>query len=161
MVNATSKEVVSVNNASPADEPTVLCIVKDETTANWKHNTHTVNLPASTLVHELYSHVAKQVNYEEDSFLLVWCNTAGGGSSEDEVILNAEKNKSLQEVGLASNGKKNNFLLKDKDGVQPRKSKVGELVAVYYALPNKNISSIDVNYIDFFRERLWFLELSV
>ncbi|KAM7428691.1 Ubiquitin carboxyl-terminal hydrolase 47 [Porites harrisoni] len=123
MVNATSKEVVSVNNSSPADEPTVLCIVKDETTANWKHNSHTVNLPASTPVHELYSHVAKQVNYEEDSFLLVWCNTAGGGSSEDEVVLNTEKNKSLQEVGLASNGKKNNFLLKDKDGVQPRKSK--------------------------------------
>lgn len=123
MVNATSKEVVSLENACPADEPTVLCIIKDETTADWKHSKHNVNLPASSLVQELYSHVAKQVNYVEDSFLLVWSKPVGGSS--EEVVLNSERNKTLQEVGLASNGKKNNFLIKDKDGVQPTKSKVG------------------------------------
>lgn len=128
MVNATSKEVVSVENASPADEPTVLCIVKDETTADWKNNKHTINLPASTLVQELYSHVAKQVSYVEDTFLLVWNKLLG--ESNEEVILNAEKNKTLQEVGLASNGQKNNFLVKDKDGIQPTKSKVCKSSAV-------------------------------
>lgn len=128
MVNATSKEVVSVENTSPADEPTVLCIVKDETNADWKHNRHTINLPASTLVQELYSHVAKQVSYVEDTFLLVWNKLLGESNELEEVILNAEKNKTLQEVGLASNGKKNNFLVKDKDGVQPTKSKVCDQV---------------------------------
>lgn len=121
MVNATSKEVVSLENASPADEPTVLCIIKDETTADWKHGKQTVNLPASTLIEQLIAHVAKEVKYAEDSFLLVWSKPQG--ANYEEVVLNAEKNKTLQEVGLASNGKRNHFLVKDKDGVQPTKSK--------------------------------------
>lgn len=122
MVNATSKEVVPVENDCAADEPKVLCIVKDETTADWKHSKHTVNLPASTLVKELYSHVAKEVNYVEDTFLLVW--NKGLVDGREEIVLNEEKNKTLQEVGLAANGKKNNFLIRDKDGVQPTKGKV-------------------------------------
>lgn len=122
MVNATSKEVVSLENASPADEPTVLCIIKDETTADGKHGKQTVNLPASTLIEQLIAHVAKEVKYAEDSFLLVWSKPQG--ANYEEVVLNAEKNKTLQEVGLASNGKRNHFLVKDKDGVQPTKSKV-------------------------------------
>ena len=141
MVNATSKEVVSLENTCPADEPTVLCIVKDETTSDWKHSNHTVNLPASTLVQELYSHVAKQVNYVEDSFLLVWCKSQGG--TTEEVVLNAERNKTLQEVGLASNGKRNNFSVKDKDGVQPTKTaKVGEQVVLYRAYMRSKILSV-------------------
>lgn len=119
MVNATSKEVVPVEND---EEPTVLCIVKDETTVDWKHNRQTVTLPASTLVKELYSYVAKQVSYVEDTFLLVWNKLVSGGN--EEVVLNEQKTKTLQEVGLAANGKKNNFIIKDKDGVQPKKTKV-------------------------------------
>lgn len=131
MVNATSKELVSLENACPADEPTVLCIIKDETTADWKHSKHSVNLPASTQIQQLISHVAKEVKYEEDSFLLVW--KKGQGGSTEEVVLNAEKNKTLQEVGLASNDIKNHFLVKDKDGVQPTRSKVCERLVVYRA----------------------------
>lgn len=118
MVNATSKEVVPVEND---EEPTILCIVKDETTVDRKQNNHTVNLPASTLVKDLYAYVAKQVSYVEDTFLLVWNKFIGGGN--EEVVLNDEKAKTLQEVGLAANGKKNNFLIKDKDGEQPKKTK--------------------------------------
>ena len=125
MVNATSKEVVPVENNGPADEPKVLCIVKDETTTDWKHSNHTVNLPASTLVKELYSYVAKEVNYVEDTFLLVWNKSLGEGN--EEVVLNGEKNRTLQAVGLAINGKKNNFLIRDKDNLQPKKGKVSEL----------------------------------
>lgn len=121
MVNATSKEVVPVEND---EEPTILCIVKDETTVDRKQNNHTVNLPASTLVKDLYAYVAKQVSYVEDTFLLVWNKFIGGGN--EEVVLNDEKAKTLQEVGLAANGKKNNFLIKDKDGEQPKKTKVSE-----------------------------------
>lgn len=122
MVNATSKEVVPVEDNCAADEPKVLCIVKDETTADWKHSKHTVNLPASTLVKELYSHIAKEVNYVEDTFLLVWNKSPADGN--EEIVLNGEKNKTLQEVGLAANGKKNSFLIRDKDGLQPKKAKV-------------------------------------
>lgn len=118
MVNATSKEVVPVEND---EEPTILCVVKDETTADSTHNRHTVNLPASTLVKDLYTYVAKQVSYVEDTFLLVWNKIVGGGN--EEVVLNEEKAKTLQEVGLAANGKKNSFLIKDKDGEQPKKTK--------------------------------------
>lgn len=121
MVNATSKEVVPVEHNGAADEPKVLCIVKDETTTDWKRSQHTVNLPASTLVKELYSHVAKEVNYVEDTFLLVWNKTLGEGN--EEVVLNGEKNRTLQDVGLATNGKKNNFLIRDKDNLQPKKGK--------------------------------------
>lgn len=118
MVNATSKEVVPVEND---EEPTILCVVKDETTADSTHNRHTVNLPASTFVKDLYTYVAKQVSYVEDTFLLVWNKIVGGGN--EEVVLNEEKAKTLQEVGLAANGKKNSFLIKDKDGEQPKKTK--------------------------------------
>ncbi|KAJ7383604.1 Ubiquitin carboxyl-terminal hydrolase 47 [Desmophyllum pertusum] len=121
MVNATSKEVVPVENDCHTDEPTVLCIVKDATTVDWKNSRHTVNLPASTLVKELYCHVAKQVNYVEDTFDLVWSKSLEDGT--EEIVLNGEKTKTLQEIGLAANGKKNNFLIKDKDGVQPKKAK--------------------------------------
>lgn len=124
MVNVTSKEVVPVENDCAADEPKVLCIIKDETTADWKHSKHTVNLPASTLVKELYSHVAKEANYVEDTFLLVW--NKGLTDGREEIVLNEEKNKTLQEVGLAANSKKNSFLIRDKDGVQPTKGKVSE-----------------------------------
>ncbi|XP_015770740.1 PREDICTED: ubiquitin carboxyl-terminal hydrolase 47-like [Acropora digitifera] len=119
MVNATTKEVVPVENANPSDEPTVLCIIKDETTSDWKNSKHTINLPASTPVQELIAHAAKEAKYVEDSFLLVWSKPQGN----EEILLNAYKDKTLQEVGLVSNGKKNSFLIKDKDGVQPTKNK--------------------------------------
>ena len=120
MVNATTKEGVPVENANPSDEPTVLCIIKDETTSDWKNSKHTINLPASTPVQELITHAAKEAKYVEDSFLLVWSKPQGN----EEILLNAYKDKTLQEVGLVSNGKKNSFLIKDKDGVQPTKNKV-------------------------------------
>lgn len=119
MVNATTKEVVPVENANPSDEPTVLCIIKDETTSDWKNSKHTINLPASTPVQELITHAAKEAKYVEDSFLLVWSKPQGN----EEILLNDYKDKTLQEVGLVSNGKKNSFLIKDKDGVQPTKNK--------------------------------------
>ncbi|KAK2563668.1 Ubiquitin carboxyl-terminal hydrolase 47 [Acropora cervicornis] len=119
MVNATTKEGVPVENANPSDEPTVLCIIKDETTSDWKNSKHTINLPASTPVQELITHAAKEAKYVEDSFLLVWSKPQGN----EEILLNAYKDKTLQEVGLVSNGKKNSFLIKDKDGVQPTKNK--------------------------------------
>jgi len=129
MVNATSKEVVPVDNNGAADEPKVLCIVKDETTTDWKRNLHTVNLPASTLVKELFSYVAKAVNYVEDTFLLVWNKIVVEGN--EEVVLNGEKDRTLQDVGLATNGKKNNFLIRDKDNLQPTKTKVSEPTSFY------------------------------
>lgn len=129
MVNATSKEVVPVDNNGAADEPKVLCIVKDETTTDWKRSLHTVNLPASTLVKELYSYVAKAVNYVEDTFLLVWNKILVEGN--EEVVLNGEKDRTLQDVGLVTNGKKNNFLIRDKDNLQPKKTKVSEPTSFY------------------------------
>ena len=122
MVNATTREIVPVENACPSEEPTVLCIIKDETTTDWKHSKHSINLPASTLIQQLITHVAKEANYVEDSFLLVWSKPHGEDS--EGIVLNANKERTLQELGLASNGKKNNFLIKDKDGAQPVKSKV-------------------------------------
>ncbi|XP_078360034.1 ubiquitin carboxyl-terminal hydrolase 47-like isoform X2 [Oculina patagonica] len=144
MVNATSKEVVPVENDCAADEPKVLCIVKDETTSDWKHSKHTVNLPASTLVKELYSHVAKEVNYVEDTFLLVWNKSPTDGN--EEIVLNGEKNKTLQEVGLAANGKKNNFLIRDKDGVQPTKAKDDTDDSITESVPNLFQSSANTSY---------------
>ena len=119
MVNATSQEVVPLENACSADEPKVLCIITDETSSDWKHNKHTINLPALTLVEELFSHVAKEVSYVEDSFTLAWIQPTSQGG--EEILLNGVKNKSLQELGLTSNNKKNSFLIKDKDGLQPKK----------------------------------------
>lgn len=127
MVSAISKEIVPVGNTSSADELNVTCVIKDETNVEWKTSRQAVSLPASTLVDKFCARVAKDFDYEDESFLVVWSKPATSASDgEEEVILNKMRDSTmtLLELGVCVNGKKNNFLIKQKDGLQPRKIKV-------------------------------------
>ena len=118
MVPGTSTQVVPVENICSADEPKVLCIIKDETDPSWQNSKQTVNLPVSTTVREFLSEVAKQFSYEEESFTLSWRCISG---KEEEIISmnNLSPDKTLGEYDLATNNRRNNFLLQQKDGLQP------------------------------------------
>lgn len=113
---------MAVEEGSRADEPLVLCIIHDETTIDWQNAKYTVNLPASSSVEDLINHISKEANYVADSFLLVWTNSSK--DEEKEIPLNGITDKSLEDFGFFVGGKKNKFLLKAKDGEEPRKLKV-------------------------------------
>lgn len=113
---------MAVEESSHADEALVLCIIQDETNVDWKNAKYTVNLPASSSVEDLINHVSKEANYVVDSFLLVWTNSSK--VEDKEIPLNGITDKSLADFGLLVGGKKNKFLLKVKDGEEPKKLKV-------------------------------------
>jgi len=123
MVYDNSSALVPVNDSNGNDAANVLCIIKDETSVDWKFDseTITVKLSSSSLVQELVSYVSKEANYTEDSFLLVWVNSSQHESKE--VVLNDIKDKTLREFGLSIEGR-NRFQIKEKDGKQPQKLKV-------------------------------------
>ena len=123
LVNGNSSTaVVAVEQTNVAEEPKVLCIVTDETNVEWTKNRYTVNLPASSLVNSFYNDVAKHFQYVTDTFLLVWVkpSQSGDGLTED-LVLNGVGDITLQEFGLVSNSRRNNFLVKQKSGTDPVK----------------------------------------
>lgn len=115
--------VVAVQHTNVAEEPKVLCIVTDETNVEWTNHRYTVNLPASSLVNSFYSDVAEHFKYVKDTFLLVWIKPSPSGEEETEdLVLNGAGDITLQEFGLVSNSRRNNFLVKQKNGIDPVKS---------------------------------------
>lgn len=118
-----STAVVAIEETNVAEEPKVLCIVTDETNVEWKQNRYTVNLPASSFVNSFYNDVAEHFQYVKGTFLLVWVKPLTGGTGNtDEVVLNGVGDITLQEFGLGSNSRRNNFLVKQKDNSDPLKA---------------------------------------
>lgn len=125
MVYDTSSSLVPVYDNNASEENKVLCIIKDETSVDWKWETQTitVNLPSSSPVAELVSYVSKEANYAEDSFLLVWVDSHQHEKDVKEVILNDVRETTLVDLGLSIQGR-NRFMIKQKDGIQPVKLRV-------------------------------------
>lgn len=65
---------VQIQNA--ADEPRVLCIIQDITSAKTVNERLTLNLPASTPLSKLHEDVAHKAGYVIGTFELVWGNTS-------------------------------------------------------------------------------------
>lgn len=65
--------ILQIQNA--AEEPRVLCIIQDITSAKTINERLTLNLPASTTLSKLYDDVAQKAGYLNGSFDLVWGNT--------------------------------------------------------------------------------------
>ncbi|XP_071942590.1 ubiquitin carboxyl-terminal hydrolase 47-like [Antedon mediterranea] len=105
---------VILAEGSSLNDPKVLCLIKDITSPllpRWN-----INLPASTSAIDLYKDVAKKVNYQLNSFTLVWFS-----ESEDNegVDIYSCGNKSLMDIGFLPNNKRNTLQIRDKDGLQP------------------------------------------
>lgn len=58
-----------------AEEPRVLCIIQDITSAKTVNERLTLNLPASTTLSKLYDDVAHKAGYVKATFDLAWGNT--------------------------------------------------------------------------------------
>lgn len=64
---------LQIQNA--AEEPRVLCIIQDITSAKMINERLTLNLPASTTLSKLYDDVAHKARYVKATFDLAWGNT--------------------------------------------------------------------------------------
>lgn len=64
---------LQIQNA--AEEPRVLCIIQDTTSAKTVNERLTLNLPASTTLSKLYEDVAHKAGYVNGTFELAWGNT--------------------------------------------------------------------------------------
>ncbi|XP_077309692.1 ubiquitin carboxyl-terminal hydrolase 47 isoform X4 [Lithobates pipiens] len=112
--NEMKKKFSQIENA--ADEPRVLCIVQDTTNCKTINERITLNLPASTTVHQLFKDVAGKVGYVSGTFSLKRGNV---GSTEDMTELDPSPDQSLLDAGFEA-GKKNFLHISDKNGEQPQ-----------------------------------------
>uniref|UniRef100_A0A8C4I497 Ubiquitin carboxyl-terminal hydrolase 47 n=1 Tax=Dicentrarchus labrax TaxID=13489 RepID=A0A8C4I497_DICLA len=106
----------TIQNA--AEEPRVLCIIQDTTSAKTVNERLTLNLPASTTLSKLYEDVAHKAGYVNGTFDLAWGNTP------EMVMRSAPLDHSsemfLSDSGFEPGGKRNFLQLTDKDGEQPQ-----------------------------------------
>uniref|UniRef100_A0A665VLJ9 Ubiquitin carboxyl-terminal hydrolase 47 n=1 Tax=Echeneis naucrates TaxID=173247 RepID=A0A665VLJ9_ECHNA len=109
-----SQQIVSIQNA--AEEPRVLCIIQDTTSAKTVNERLTLNLPASTTLSRLYEDVSHKAGYVNGTFDLAWGNIAFW----TDASLDHNSEMSLSESGFEPGGKKNFLHLTDKDGEQPQ-----------------------------------------
>eukprot|EP00057_Strongylocentrotus_purpuratus_P029585 XP_011684059.1 PREDICTED: ubiquitin carboxyl-terminal hydrolase 47 [Strongylocentrotus purpuratus] len=116
MVPIDNSQLVPTNDTCTADLPKILCIIYDITNPQWQTCKFTVTLPTSTTTVELCEEVARQANYEPDTFELYWLRAGKDGN--DNLLLNDKGQKSLGELGMLTVGR-NLFNLQDKDGAQP------------------------------------------
>uniref|UniRef100_A0A672IF71 Ubiquitin carboxyl-terminal hydrolase 47 n=1 Tax=Salarias fasciatus TaxID=181472 RepID=A0A672IF71_SALFA len=97
-----------------AEEPRVLCIIQDITSAKTVNERLTLNLPASTTLSKLYEDVAHKAGYVIGTFGLTWGNT------QDMAPLDHSSEMALSDSAFEPGGKKNFLQLIDKDGEQPQ-----------------------------------------
>lgn len=112
---------------SAADEPRVLCVVRDMT--NLVNQTKfTLNLPFTTQIAAFLKDIAVRLGYEEDSFIVSYerPTPSGVGAGElEEVVMNEYVGRQLKDVCLhCGDRKRNNFNVLDKDGIPPIKTEV-------------------------------------
>ncbi|KAK1890620.1 Ubiquitin carboxyl-terminal hydrolase 47, partial [Dissostichus eleginoides] len=106
------KRISQIQNA--AEEPRVLCIIQDITSAKTVNERLTLNLPASTTLSKLYEDVAHKAGYVKATFDLAWGNT------QDMAPLDHSSEMSLSDFGFEPGNKRNFLQLTDKDGEQPQ-----------------------------------------
>uniref|UniRef100_A0A8C7Y2Z6 Ubiquitin carboxyl-terminal hydrolase 47 n=1 Tax=Oryzias sinensis TaxID=183150 RepID=A0A8C7Y2Z6_9TELE len=112
-----------IHNA--AEEPRVLCIIQDTTSAKTVNERLTLNLPASTTLSKLYEDVAHKAGYIKGTFDLAWGNVLDMVRKVTLMAeyfwrINNDEDMSLSESGFDSGGKRNFLQLTDRDGEQPQ-----------------------------------------
>ncbi|XP_047662512.1 ubiquitin carboxyl-terminal hydrolase 47 isoform X1 [Tachysurus fulvidraco] len=100
-------------NENAAEEPRVLCIVRDTTNPKTVNERLTLNLPASTTLSKFFEDVAHKAGYVNGTFELAWANVVALAP------LDQASEMSLVESGFEL-GKRNFLQLTDKDGEQPQ-----------------------------------------
>lgn len=114
MVPSEENQFVPKEIQNAAEEPRVLCIIQDITSAKTVNERLTLNLPASTTLSKLYEDVAHKAGYVKATFELAWGNTP------DMAPLDHSSEMFLSDSGFEPGGKRNFLQLTDKDGEQPQ-----------------------------------------
>ncbi|TKS70173.1 Ubiquitin carboxyl-terminal hydrolase 47 [Collichthys lucidus] len=114
MVPSEENQFVPKEIQNAAEEPRVLCIIQDTTSAKTVNERLTLNLPVSTTLSKLYEDVAHKAGYVSSTFDLAWGNTP------EMAPLDHSSHMSLSDSGFEPGGKKNFLQLTDKDGQQPQ-----------------------------------------
>ncbi|CAH1800062.1 unnamed protein product, partial [Owenia fusiformis] len=119
MVYGENNMIVPTEDVCVADEPMVLCIVRDMTDSR-SSSKHTLNLSGSTTCRGLIEELGKLLRYYPDTFTVYYERPVDG--DYEEVLINEEGEKPLSLVcAHCGNGKKNIFTVNDKDGKQPER----------------------------------------
>ncbi len=113
-------DLVPVNNKE-GDSTSIVCVIRDETTVNWRSSRIVQSLPDNTNMVSLYKIVAEKANYVKNSFLLAFLKPASDGQTEEEIILDDKCDTTLREVVGDNPGKRSNFNIKSREGMDPIK----------------------------------------
>ena len=117
----------STQMSSAADEPRVLCVVRDMTNLE-NQNKFTMNLPYTTAVRSFLKDVAERLGYVDDTFVVSYERPSPGfdGRQElEEVNVNDFIDKQLKDICIhCGDRKRNNFTVLDKDGMAPIRAEV-------------------------------------
>jgi ubiquitin carboxyl-terminal hydrolase 47 len=98
-----------------ADKIKYTCVVKDETQTNWKKTSNVFSLAFDCQVSHLYSEAARQLGYQEGSFLLYWEKV--DNVDQQDIELDDDSSQTLMELGL--NEKRNRFFVREKNARPP------------------------------------------
>ncbi|XP_035663404.1 ubiquitin carboxyl-terminal hydrolase 47-like isoform X1 [Branchiostoma floridae] len=134
MLPVEGKQVVATEMVCAADEPKMLCLVRDMCTVNYSRSRITLNLPASTTMCSLYNEVAQHANYVPGTFLLQW--ERGGKDGGDNVDVQEDSKDTLFQLGLLPDNKRNHFVINEKNEQPPQSTiqededTVGEALAI-------------------------------
>ncbi|XP_053398003.1 ubiquitin carboxyl-terminal hydrolase 47-like isoform X2 [Mercenaria mercenaria] len=118
MVVGDTTQVVPLEGASVADEPKVLCIVRDMVDPQANAIKHTMNLPASMSVQILLNEVAKQFGYMMGTISVHYERQTG--SDVEELSLEQYTMSFLGDI-LSPGVKRHNFTICELEGKQPKK----------------------------------------
>ena len=114
-------ELVPTSSKGRQSSANVVCIFRDETTIDWKSNRIVQSLEDDTTMVKLYKIVAEKANYIKDTFLLAFLKASPDSQTDEEIILDDKCDTTIREVIGSNDSKKQNFLIKAKDGKDPIK----------------------------------------
>ncbi|KAL4232665.1 Ubiquitin carboxyl-terminal hydrolase 47 [Mactra antiquata] len=118
MVVGETSQVVPVENVSAADEPKVLCIIRDMVDPHANAIKHTMNLPASSLVQMFLNDIARQFGYMMGTISVHYEKQEE--TETNEIPLEQFSMSFLGDI-LTPGNKRHNFTICELDGKQPQK----------------------------------------
>ena len=99
----------------------IVCVIRDETTIDWKSNKIVFSLNDETTMVNFYKFIAEKANYVKDTFLVAFLKPSPDLKTDEEIVLDDQCDTTLGEVVGEKPQKTNNFVIKSKNGLDPVK----------------------------------------
>ena len=142
--NNMNQAVVAVVSDQKQETQSFICVFYDQTNPKWKAAKFHQNICSTTTVIQLYELVAQKNNYKFGTFLLAYF------ARDEEIDIDYNCEDTLYDILKDANEKRHNFLIKQKDGVDPVTVIVDSISAVpqvshreiYIICIQRNISTL-------------------